>query len=144
MYIFLMAIHVVISIALVMVILAQSSKGGALDGLVGGTASTMLGSHGASAFLSKWTKIIGGVWIVSSLFLAINVRQMTAPQRARALERLRSSEETTQQPADMETVFPTEEPAPGEVEAMPGETPPAEPVEVEVLPGTPGEEPDPE
>ena len=34
MYTFLMIIHVIISIGLILVILAQSSKGGALDGLL--------------------------------------------------------------------------------------------------------------
>ena len=89
MYIFLLLIHVIISVALVMIILAQSSKGGALDGLVGGTASTMLGSHGASAFLSKWTKILGAIWVISSLVLAMNVGAMSPQRRGRALDRIR-------------------------------------------------------
>ncbi|MBW6516470.1 MAG: preprotein translocase subunit SecG [Candidatus Cloacimonetes bacterium] len=88
MYIFLLIIHVIISVALVMIILAQSSKGGALDGLVGGTASTMLGAHGASAFLSKWTKILGAVWVISSLVLAMNVGAMTSQRRGRALQQI--------------------------------------------------------
>ena len=110
MYIFLMIIHVLISIALVLVILAQSSKGGALDGLVGGTASSMLGSHGASEFLSKWTKIIGALWIISSLFLAINVRKLNTPVRARALEQLRKTETTTAQPTEGMNLPVEEEP----------------------------------
>ena len=93
MYVLLTILHVLISLALVLIILAQSSKGGALDGLVGGTANTMFGSHGASEFLGKWTKILGAVWILSSLFLAMNVRTMSAPARARALERIRAEQE---------------------------------------------------
>ena len=130
MYILLMVLHVIISLALVMIILAQSSKGGALDGLVGGTASSMLGSHGASEFLSKWTKIIGAIWMLSSLFLAINVRQMTAPERARALERLRRSE--TEEVDQMDTVFPADEEAPADAQPVPDE-----PVELEVTPVEP-------
>ena len=122
MYIFLLIIHVIISVALVMIILAQSSKGGALDGLVGGTASTMLGSHGASAFLSKWTKILGAVWVISSLILAMNVRAMTAPRRGRALERLRE-ETTTEVPPPAEyDVF-------DEGQAVPEQTAPVTPEE---------------
>ncbi len=106
MYIFLLLIHVIISVALVMIILAQSSKGGALDGLVGGTASTMLGSHGASAFLSKWTKILGAIWIISSLVLAMNVGAMTSPRRGRALDRIREESPEQVPPAqyDYETL----------------------------------------
>lgn len=118
MYIFLLIIHVIISVALVMIILAQSSKGGALDGLVGGTASTMLGSHGASAFLSKWTKILGVVWVVSSLILAMNVRAMTAPRRARALDRLREQTTTEVPPAGFDV---TED-----EQAVPEQLPPVE------------------
>jgi preprotein translocase subunit SecG len=128
MYIFLLIIHVIISIALIMIILAQSSKGGALDGLVGGTASTMLGSHGASAFLSKWTKILGAVWVLSSLILAMNVRAMHAPSRARALERLR--EETT-----------TDVPPPAGIdELQEGEVLPEQPAPV--TPGETSEQPE--
>ena len=112
MYIFLMILHVIISVALVLIILAQSSKGGALDGLVGGTANTMLGSHGASEFLDKWTKILGAIWVISSMFLAVNVRQMSTPNRAKALEKLRREEAPTEQTADMESVSPTEEAVP--------------------------------
>ncbi len=125
MYILLMIIHVIISVGLVMIILAQSSKGGALDGLVGGTASSMLGSHGASEFLSKWTKIIGAIWIISSLFLAMNVRMMTQPQRARALERLRRSEEPTGAVTDPD--------APRTLEEM-GEVMPSDVTEEEAVP----------
>lgn len=139
MYIFLLIIHVIISIALVMIILAQSSKGGALDGLVGGTASTMLGSHGASAFLRKWTKILGAVWVISSLILAMNVRAITAPSRARALERIR--EETPAEvppPAEYDEVhegqiFPDEAAPVPEEEAteQPSPAPEAAPTPVE-------------
>ncbi len=134
MYIFLLIIHVIISIALVMIILAQSSKGGALDGLVGGTASSMLGSHGASAFLTKWTKILGIIWVVSSLFLAMNVRSMNAPRRARALERLR--EETT-----TEVPPPQGYEVPEEGQPFPVEVPPSEPAEDTEQPRPVQEEP---
>ncbi len=118
MYIILTIIHVLISVTLVLIILAQSSKGGALDGLVGGTASSMLGSHGASEFLSKWTKIIGAVWIISSVVLAMNVRSMTAPSRARALEKLRS-ESQTEQPQELDVFDGTEVIETGEPESQP-------------------------
>lgn len=132
MYIFLLIIHVLISVVLIMVILAQSSKGGALDGLVGGTASSMFGSHGAGAFLSKWTKIIGAVWMISSLLLAMNIRAVSKPARARALDRIRAESpatvpSTNQEVIDFEgattdveaTVIPEE--ATSQPEAVPSE-----------------------
>jgi preprotein translocase subunit SecG len=118
MYIFLLIIHVIISVLLVLVILAQSSKGGALDGLVGGAASDMFGSHGASKFLDKWTKIIGAIWVVSSLVLAINVRSFSSPTGSKAIKKIRS-QGTTEMPlgndgVSGETVIPAETATPVE------------------------------
>lgn len=115
MYIFLTVIHVIISVALVLIILAQSSKGGALDGLVGGTASNMFGSHGASEFLSKWTKILGAAWLLTSLILAMNIRILTAPRRS-AIDQIRRTSET--QPARAQEAIP-------EMDVLPGEESPA-------------------
>jgi protein translocase SecG subunit len=135
MYIFLMILHVLISAALIIIILAQTGKGGALDGLVGGTANTMFGTHGASAFLDKGTKILGAIWIISSLFLAMNVRHMSAPARARALERLRAEEQEHVPPAEQDVFgedgLPLQEtPAPAdavdEASPAPDQTPPAD------------------
>ncbi|MCD8478768.1 MAG: preprotein translocase subunit SecG [Candidatus Cloacimonetes bacterium] len=51
-------IHAIICIALVLVILAQSSKGG-LDANLGGAAMNVFGGSGASQMLKKWTQIFG-------------------------------------------------------------------------------------
>lgn len=74
MYILLMAIHVIISIALIMVILAQSSKGGALDGLVGGTASNVLGGQGASKFLKNATQILAVLFVLNCVLLSLHLK----------------------------------------------------------------------
>jgi protein translocase SecG subunit len=43
-YWILLVIHIAVSVGLVLVILAQSSKGGALDGMLGGVATSTFGS----------------------------------------------------------------------------------------------------
>jgi preprotein translocase subunit SecG len=73
MEIFLLVIHILISIALVLLILAQTSKGNGLDSNLGGAASNVFGSS-ASEMLKKWTQIIGGLFLISCVFLAINVK----------------------------------------------------------------------
>jgi preprotein translocase subunit SecG len=73
MEIILLVIHILISIALVLIILAQTSKGNGLDSSLGGAASNVFGSS-ASNMMKKWTQIIGGLFLVSCVFLAITVK----------------------------------------------------------------------
>ncbi len=70
--IFLLVVHILISIVLVLIILAQTSKGGGLDSNLGGAASNVFGS-GASDMLKKWTQIIGTLFLLSCVFMGINV-----------------------------------------------------------------------
>lgn len=55
-------------------ILAQSSKGGALDGLVGGTATNLLGGQGASKFLKNATQILAVLFMINCIFLSLKLR----------------------------------------------------------------------
>ncbi len=73
MEIILLVIHILISIALVLIILAQTSKGNGLDSNLGGAASNVFGSS-ASDMMKKWTQIIGGLFLISCVFLAITVK----------------------------------------------------------------------
>ncbi len=73
MEIILLVIHILISIALVLIILAQTSKGNGLDSNLGGAASNVFGSS-ASEMMKKWTQIIGGLFLISCVFLAITVK----------------------------------------------------------------------
>ncbi len=68
-------IHVVICVALVLVILSQTSKGG-LDATLGGAAMNVFGGSGASSFLRKWTQYLGIAFVVSCLSLAFLVKNI--------------------------------------------------------------------
>ena len=96
-YSVLLIIHVIISVSLVLVILAQSSKGGALDGLVGGTASNVLGGQGASNFLRNATRVLGLAFMVSCILLVFQLKaaKTTSSSSSGAVDRLR--EEANQQ-----------------------------------------------
>jgi preprotein translocase subunit SecG len=64
-------IHLVIAIALVIVILMQRSEGGAAT-LTGGSASGgFMSVRGAANFLTRTTAILAGMFIVTSLVLAM-------------------------------------------------------------------------
>jgi len=68
-------IHAIICIALVLVILSQTSKGG-LDANLGGAAMNVFGGSGASAMLKKWTQILAIIFAASCILLAFLVRDV--------------------------------------------------------------------
>ena len=71
MNIFLVVVHVVVSIALIMIVLLQTGKGADMGAAFGGGASqTLFGTTGASTFLGKLTTIAAIVFMLTSLTLA--------------------------------------------------------------------------
>ena len=71
----LLFLHLIICVALVLVVLLQSGKGGGLAGAfgggMGGAGQTLFGGRGAATFLSKTTTVLGIAFMTSSLLLAI-------------------------------------------------------------------------
>ena len=63
--------HILISVALIIVVLMQSSKGGGLAGAFGGAGDqTVFGGHETATFLSKATTYLAVVFMLLSLTLA--------------------------------------------------------------------------
>jgi preprotein translocase subunit SecG len=85
-YTALLVIHSLICIALVLVILSQTSKGG-LDATLGGAAMNVFGGSGASSFLKKWTQYLGVAFLISCLALAFVVKNMKSTSRASELQK---------------------------------------------------------
>jgi len=68
---FLIIIHVIVSIALIMIILLQTGKGADMGAAFGGGGSqTLFGSSGSSTFLGKLTTVAAVVFMLTSLVLA--------------------------------------------------------------------------
>ena len=101
MYTVLMVIHVIISVALIMVILAQSSKGGALDGMVGGAASNVLGGQGASKFLKNATQILAVLFVINCILLAFQLKGGKASTSSTAVEKMKK-EQVVEQPVEQD------------------------------------------
>ncbi len=116
MFTFLMIIHVIISVALIIVILAQSSKGGALQGLAGGAASNVLGSQGASKFLKNATQILAVLFMINCVLLAVKVNPSSKTKSSKAIETMKKekSKETTNE--DLPELPSTTKPADKPVE----------------------------
>jgi len=71
MYTLIVVLHVIVSIALILVILLQTGKGSDIGAVFGGGSSqTLFGSTGPTSFLSKLTAGAAIVFMLTSLFLA--------------------------------------------------------------------------
>jgi preprotein translocase subunit SecG len=71
MSILIIALHVVVSIALILIVLLQTGKGADMGAAFGGGSSqTLFGSTGASTFLTKMTTVAAVLFMLTSLILA--------------------------------------------------------------------------
>ena len=71
MSILIIIIHVIVSIALIMIVLLQTGKGADMGAAFGGGSSqSFFGTTGASTFLSKATTIAAIIFMLTSLTLA--------------------------------------------------------------------------
>ena len=71
MYILIVILHIVVSLALILIILLQTGKGADIGAVFGGGSSqTLFGSSGPTSFLSKLTAAAAVIFMFTSLFLA--------------------------------------------------------------------------
>jgi preprotein translocase subunit SecG len=70
--VFLVVLHVFVSIVLILVVLVQQGKGADLAGAFGGGGSqTAFGARGATTLLHKLTAIFFALFVMTSMALAI-------------------------------------------------------------------------
>ena len=71
MYTLIVVLHVIVSIAMILIILLQTGKGSDIGAVFGGGSSqTLFGSTGPTSFLSKLTAAAAILFMITSLFLA--------------------------------------------------------------------------
>ena len=71
MYTLIVVLHIVVSVALILIILLQTGKGADIGAVFGGGSSqTLFGSSGPTSFLSKLTAAAAVIFMLTSLFLA--------------------------------------------------------------------------
>ncbi len=63
------AIHIIVSILLIITVLLQPGKGDDLGTIFGGSSQSIFGASGAVPFLTKVTRVLAVVFIVTSLSL---------------------------------------------------------------------------
>ena len=115
MSIILIAVHLFVCVALIMIVLLQTGKGADMGAAFGGGGSqTLFGSTGASTFLSKATTAAAIIFMVTSLGLAYLSSHRTGDSivtDAQAVERQTTTDQSI--PTDTQTPQP-EAPAPKE------------------------------
>lgn len=118
-YTIVLLIHILICVALVFVILSQTSKGG-LDASLGGAAMNVFGGSGASAFLKKATQVLALLFVVSCVTLAFLVRNLSATKGSDVVsrqKRLAEQKAPAKAPATAPAKAPATSPAPAPVPA---------------------------
>jgi preprotein translocase subunit SecG len=75
----LLGIHVLISLALIVVVLLQSGKGGGLAGAFGGGGGVgaVFGGQAAATFLTKATRYLATAFMITALTMALLVKTRT-------------------------------------------------------------------
>jgi len=71
-------LHILASIALVMIVLFQAGKGAEMGAAFGGASQTLFGSAGAMGFLSKLTIIAATIFMCTCLVLALSSTRRTS------------------------------------------------------------------
>ena len=72
MYVVILILHILVAVVLMAVVLMQSGKGRGLAGTFGGGGNqTLFGGRGAVDFLGKATWGLGGLFMLTSLTLAV-------------------------------------------------------------------------
>lgn len=70
MHYLIIALHIVVCVALVLIVLFQKGKGADMGAAFGGSSQTVFGSAGASSFLTKVTTAAAIIFMITSLSLA--------------------------------------------------------------------------
>ena len=133
MFALLLVVHLLVCLCLVSVILVQSGKGGGLaGGAFGGATQTVFGGRGATDFITRATVVLGVLFFVTSLSLALLTTHGSA--RARSIVSEAAKRASTSAPARTGGGAPgsampggaTPSPGPGTpAEAMPAPAKPA-------------------
>ena len=76
----LLVIHVMVSVAIVVLVLMQQGRGADMGAAFGGGSQTLFGARGSASFLSRITGGLAAVFFVTSLTLAYIYSQSTQPQ----------------------------------------------------------------
>src|SRR5205085_5243655 len=100
MYAFLLVLHLLICLGLIGVVLTQSGKGGGLaGGAFGGSAQTVFGGRGSTDLITRATMVLGGLFFVTSIVLALMTTGQHGTRRSVIQEEARKASSSAAQGA---------------------------------------------
>jgi preprotein translocase subunit SecG len=134
----LVALHLVICLALIVIVLLQTGKGSEIGAVFGSSSQTLFGSTGGGTFFGKLTTGVAVVFLLTSLILAGRSSRVTsesvmsgvkpaatapAPaERETPTEAMPKAEQATPAERSAETGNPAEAPAPEQKTTTPEES----------------------
>ncbi len=124
-YVLVLMIHVAVCLGLVLAVLMQSSKGGGLSGVFGGSSQAVFGGRGAAPALVKVTGVLAIAFGLTSLSLAFLATKQRVAKTA-IQEEIEKGTRTTSPPPGAPAQPPQGQPSPGtqpEGEPFPGGAP---------------------
>jgi preprotein translocase subunit SecG len=99
-----LAVHVFVSITLILIVLLQRGKGADMGAAFGGSSQTVFGSSGAASFLNKITAAAAIIFMLTSLGLAFLFGKGSTSSIMTGVSQTRApAAQTTQSPAPAET-----------------------------------------
>ncbi len=104
-------IHIIVSVLLVITVLLQPGKGGDLGSMFGGTTESIFGASGAVPFLTKVTRVLAVLFMVTSLSLGYfstrSVKSSVVKEPASvSVEEKSTTSPVEQQPSDVSSEDP--------------------------------------
>ncbi|HMK60155.1 MAG TPA: preprotein translocase subunit SecG [Dissulfurispiraceae bacterium] len=109
MTVFLLIVHVLVSIFLICIVLLQSGKGAEMGAAFGGSSQTLFGSRGAATFLNKLTTAAAVIFMLTSLLLTmVTTKGSSVIQNVPAEQGKAMPQQLPQQPIQQ----PAQQPAP--------------------------------
>jgi len=110
------ALHVIVSIFLVLVVLLQSGKGADLAGAFGGGATqTAFGSRGPASFLTRMTTVVAIIFMLTSIGLSLMGGNRSIDDKSILETSGRTSSPVQEQKTDSGAA-PTSIPTPAQIE----------------------------
>ena len=108
---FIKGIHIIVSILLIITVLLQPGKGGDLGSMFGGTTESILGASGAVPFLTKVTRVLAVLFMITSLSLGYfstrGVKSSVVKESAPvSVEEKSTTSPLEQQPSDVSSTNP--------------------------------------
>ncbi|MGE5663967.1 MAG: preprotein translocase subunit SecG [Deltaproteobacteria bacterium] len=123
MYTLVVVLHVIVSVALILIILLQTGKGADIGAVFGGGSSqTLFGSSGPTSFLSKLTAAAAVIFMCTSLYLAY----FSGSRPASSIMRGGAAAPAMPGPVGQQPMPPQGMP-PAQAPAAPSQAPPAAP-----------------